>query len=356
MKNKIFLLLLCIGTLFSSCLKDQIETEERPPEFVKTDPLFSCGSYEQIQLDEDRVIRWAVPYNDLFLVGAFEWFLVIDSDGSILLEREWTVNRVQQYQSSLLICVSQRGIFELTEDLILSQRSGIDCDDLVVTDTEEVYFVGGSISEDFRTIKQLDTDQDTVYVYSDVNPSSGSPGLGKLLEVGDGEFWAVDEGGRLIQYLNGAFSQAFSFENAPILEELFFDDQVYFSMYKNEVVVVVENGSSFYQILKYDGTDWIVLKQFLFGEFASEKDIYMLLASVTDIEIIGNYLYVSTTLASCRGIHRFFLDTDQPLTDDQYDVFHDPMLPGQCVDWIYEASDGGIFIVTAEGTISIVKC
>jgi hypothetical protein len=353
MKNKIFLLPLCLYVMFSACLKDEIEFGE--PIFVKEEPIFECASYTEIQPEEDVTITWALPYNDLILFGAFKSFFVMDANGAILLERDWSVNRVQAYQANVLIC-SEEGIFELTKDLNLTQRTGIDCDDLIVTDTDEVFFVGGGISEFFHRIKQLDIAQDTVFVYSDTNPLSGSPGLGKLLKVGEDEFWAVDERGRLIQFLNGAFIQSFTFENTPIREGTSSAGQVWISMYNDEVVVVVENASNFYQILKYDGSEWILLKEFLLEEGASEKDTYMLLASVTDIEVIGNYLYVSTTLAGCRGMHRFFLDTDQPLTDDQYDVFHDPGLPGKCIDWIYEAMDGRIFIVTGQSTISIIEC
>jgi hypothetical protein len=327
------------------------------PSFVFEDPVLGCGTYETIvpALEEGQALFHVVPFGDHLALGTSDQLVVVDKSGAVLFQQELSVQQLTPYQSSVFVCADE-GIYELNEDLDLTSRTAVSCNDLKVTGMNQVIFASGDTPDFFNRINELVLGPDTVAAFSDSYIIPGCPGLEKLTLVGQDEVWAVDCDGRVAQFMDGEYITTFDSGNTPLLPGISFADQTFVVTYEEDVAVVAKNASSFYQLMKFKGADWELLKQIVFNTPGSEVDTYMLLSSITDVAVVGNFLYVTTTLAGCRGIHRFLIERDESLFPDQIRVIQDPNLPGQCVDRMYVAPNDDVYIITNQREVTIIKC
>jgi hypothetical protein len=361
MNYKILLFFLSFTLLAVACEKtddDQPTTDPGDvPSFVFEDPVLGCGTYETVtpDLEENQALYHVVPLGENLALGTSDLLVVVDKSGAVLFEQELSVQQLTPYQSSVMVCADE-GIYELTESLDLTLRTEVSCNDLKVTGTDQVIFASSDTPDYFNRINELVIGPDTVAAFSDSYIIPGCPGLEKLTLVGQDEYWAVDCDGRVAQFMEGDYITTFDSGNTPLLPGITSADQTFVVTYEEDVAVVSKNASNFYQLMKFKGADWELLKQIVFNTPGSEVDTYMLLSTITDVAVVGNFLYVTTTQADCRGIHRFLIERDESLFPDQIRVIQDPNLPGQCVNRMYVAPNDDVYIITNQSEVTIIKC
>jgi hypothetical protein len=137
----------------------------------------------------------------------------------------------------------------------------------------------------------------------------------------------------------GAIIADFNSDNSPFQRNVYWSE-IWIENYNDKTILISKNGLRLPTISSWDVNQsvWqdILVDDLLDQSQSGDPKIrYLLTPSYTDVEIIDDNLYVSTTLAGCVGIHKFELETIYTLEFDNFSIVQDSRFQiGQCLQGI----------------------
>ena len=349
------LFLIILPIFLFSCKDDDVEpTTSTNPSYILEESVFGCTNYQLVTPDVDFQINFVHDFDDYLIYGGFENLVISDAiTGEILLNEPIGVNEFLEYNSKLMICSSD-GIYELDNEMNLTKRSEIGCSDMLTySDGKLLLTLNSNNQLPFNIIYEWDDAQGLV-AYSNPHDAPGCINLGYLTEASNGDIWGLNCNAELLRFRNQEFLNYFSRDSMPLNSD--YNEGIFFEPYGDDMIVVGKNGIGTYQVLKYQNDEWIVLFDISGANQNTDQDIEMIKPSIVETMIRNDKLYVATTVASCRGIHVFDITKNELLSPDDYYVVKDPELEGQCINDIYETSNGDIIVVTLGNDVSIMNC
>ena len=87
----------------------------------------------------------------------------------------------------------------------------------------------------------------------------------------------------------------------------------------------------------------------------SDETTALVLPSITDILIRGDKLYISTTLASCKGFQGFDITKNELLSPEDYYPQFDTNFDYHCINGLDYGSNGDIFTI-ADNQVLVYDC
>ena len=245
-------------------------------------------------------------------------------------------------RSGRVYVCSDRGLYEISSPGSLVKLSDIDCFDTEVIDDRLWLVSSGSNDFPNNQIYEYDFENNRlVTAQADLGVN-----IKRFKVLSTGEIWIFRT-----RYANG---------ESPLPENVFSFDQVWLAEYDGSIVVVAKNGATVPLVMRYVGGEW----KELMGpgvrsmEGASEKELAIILPSIKEVFVRDNFLYVLTSFAGCRGIHRYDLSGEEALGDEDFDVFEDRNLPDQCLEGYFEPQNGRgqIYIYSQQQVTFIDGC
>lgn len=350
-----FFLLLSLN----SCLSDEEVTQTVTPpntNHIQEVSFLDCTNHQTTDLSDDlpnfnNFIKW----NDLYFFDAFDEMYVRNGalDGETIIQEDFRVNRFVPNGNKMMICAAE-GIYEVDETGTMTVATENVCFDMVIrSDGKVIFTTEGNQSGRLHLL-----DDGVVFSYSDTqNSDAVCTTLEGLVLLDDENIYAITCDKTLIHFKNGVYTNAFDKDDYE-LPSTPADNGFYVVPYNQDLIVVAKNGTGYYQIMKYtaDDGEWIKLKLFTSGSTNSQQDVDMILPSLTDALIHEDKLYVSTTLASCLGIHEFEITKNSTLTPGEYGLIRDPGFPTQCIDGMIWGEDGNLFVISGQSHITEIDC
>lgn len=329
--------------------------------YIRETNLFDCGVYQSVTLKETFGSHEILRKNDLVFTGGFYGLVVYDvNDGTVLFSDDtYRVRDMEFYENTVLICTNN-GIYEYLSPTEVPQRVAVNCTSLLLTAEQELIFTNNSNPSqyDVSRLYRYDSPGETT-VYSNQNTESTCITMSKLTQASNGDLWMIDCSSNYVRFRSGEFLDVFDNTNSPLFDNNRPEDASFVEPYGDAMVVVTKNGNSNYLVAKYENEEWTTLYDL--GALRetnvelSAQDVEFSLPSVNGAQIKGDFLYVATTIAGCRGVHVFDVSKNGPLTADDYYVVQDPALPQQCIDALEIDADGNIYIIVNDELV-VIDC
>jgi hypothetical protein len=324
--TRLTLLLLCSALL----LGQACETED--PRFRNSNAdyeileaaVFGCSNYETTRLSVDFQVNTMVRFGDYYAYGGFEDLLIVEGrpGGTPVLAEDISANRFLALQNRLLIC-GEDGFYEFTVAAGLNPLDGgVRCKDVIIG--PEGRIIASLVNQNYL----YELRNNNLVTYSDFVDIERCVGLNRLAYAGNNTIWATGGcGAGILRFDGPTLVNRWDNTNAPLPEQL---PDLFVLPYGDEAIAVAKNGTGFYRILKYNTQDWILLRDLSLEAADSPKAINMALPSIVDVYLRGDYLYLATTLAGCRGFQRIDVSKNTLLTDEDLAIIEDPAFSSQC--------------------------
>ncbi|MEL6636387.1 MAG: hypothetical protein AAFW73_23615 [Bacteroidota bacterium] len=366
MQNYPFLKLLCFSLLLFtlSCDREDDDVQsDLTDSYIQTQSFLGCTSYTSTPspLDNGSAIDDFIAIGDDWYIGDYDrqllWINTETRDRQVLLD-DVSVGELTVRSGRVYVC-SDRGLYEISSPGSLVKLSDIDCFDTEVIDDRLWLVSSGSNDFPNNQIYEYDFENNRlVTAQADLGVnirrfkvlSTGEIWIFRT-QVSDTELARVVDGQVVARYANG---------ESPLPENVFSFDQVWLAEYDGSIVVVAKNGATVPLVMRYVDGKW----KELMGpgvrsmEGASEKELAIILPSIKEVFVRDNFLYVLTSFAGCRGIHRYDLSGEEALGDEDFDVFEDRNLPDQCLEGYFEPQNGRgqIYIYSQQRVTFIDGC
>lgn len=313
---------------------------------ILEEPVFGCSDYQTTSLDVDFQVNTMARYGDFYAYGGFEDLLIVEGGpaGTAVVTEAISANRFLALANRLLIC-GEDGLYAFgTENGLETLDAGVRCRDLIVGPEGRIL----ASLVNWNYIYELRNDNLTTY--SDFVSLDQCTGLDDLTYGGNGVIWATGGCGELFRFEGPTLTNRWNETNAPLADQV---SEVFIVADGDEAIAVAKNGTGFYRVLKYDTQDWILLRDLSLDAADSPKTTNMALPSIVDVYLRGDYLYVATTLAGCRGFHRMDVSKYSMLTDTDLAIIEDPAFNSQCIQGIYAASEQEVYVITANEVVAM---
>ena len=339
------ILFLCLS-LIISCESEDEAPPDATPNYIVDGKLFDCNSTSTTFADIDFQVNHFYEFSNYLFFGGFEDFKIVDAENlEVAYSNEFWVSGFVEYNNKLILCSEREGIYEIDSDLNLMQKSDTRCLDIMLTSNNELLFLSADGDYLPNRIYELEPNLG-ILPYSEVLPSDMCIDVLKMVETVNGDIWAVTCGNNLLKIRDKVVIDQFNESNSP-LSGTILRRSVHLVAYMDELIFINKNALP-YHIFKYKNDEWITLLELDAFNNDSEQNTQMSLPSIVEAKVVGDKLYLSTTLAGCRGFHVFDLSKDELLQPEDYYVAMDPQFTNQCIDAFEVLPDGNIFVVTNE--------
>lgn len=334
---------------------DQAIDQPMSPSYISEGPLFDCGNYESLNFNVDFQVNEVFEFADHFFFGGFDDLVISDgSNNEIVLMEKYKVNDFLQFESNLLICTAE-GILEVNNDMNVSLKSEVGCEQLILTNSGEVLFITlGDASHSSSRIYSLDTAQGQGHVpYTNGPSNSTCISILQIEKSSNDDIWGINCSSKLLRYRDGELLDYFDESNSPIVRNDN-ENSMFLLAYQDDMILVSKNGS-LYQILKFKDGEWLTLFELNSNITPSDQELEVRLPSLVSAEIYEDKLYIATTLASCRGFQIFDITKNEPLLPEDYSIVKDSNFESQCID-AFNISETGPIYVMVNDQLNIFNC
>lgn len=339
MKNIHFIFCLSLVVFLSSCKKE----DEQEQEYALLNLEIDCieNNVNIVDFSEWFAIKHVVLLagDDVLFCNDESLYFYDNSDRSVnLIAEDIDVNGISVKDNTAFIC-SNVGVhrFGSSTSYVLNEVSNLRCYDIDIKSDGELLFSHITSSYIGHLFK--------ISEGNIVEPFSNDLHASKLETLDNGEVWYIDNRGidKTITRLdsNGDVIAVFN-SNAELIDGEEILDNIWFAEGNNELFLVSKSGFGVAKINKYsfDTQTWSTLltDSLLNGDMCISDDKYfdIRVPSYTDVVFLNGDLYISTTLASCRGFHKINVTGNTPIQCEDIDMVRaENILGGACFDGIY---------------------
>ena len=326
--------------------------------FILDTSFPGCTDHEVTDLTDDGLshIYGYEIWNGLYFINTFNNLIVRSGgfDGSTILQESISTRKLLPTNERMYIS-SFEGLFSVDENGVLTQHFSDSCGDIVLSPKGEVIL---SAVADFKAYQLLKLEDDfTLSAYTDNHEATTNcVPLEDIQFVGENDVFASTCEGFIVHFRDGKYVESLGPDQMNLTGTPS-SDQFFIRAHEDDLIVVAKNGPYLYSILKYTAEgEWISLKHFGSATSLDSKDIYMRGPSITDALIFNDKLYLTTTIAGCRGIQEFDITRNEELSIDDYHVIQDPNFPSQCLEGIQLDQEGNFSFITSHGEIVRMTC
>ncbi|MEO1259892.1 MAG: hypothetical protein AAFZ15_13955 [Bacteroidota bacterium] len=350
-------LLIALSTLFFlACDKEELGAGgngSSDDTIILKENAFGCQEYQSFQVAGDgQLVHSMHQYNNYFLYH----FSTLDSnyleikngiDVNTVLTEKMHVRKFFDYENKVLIC-SDNGIYELDEQLNLNLKVEEECRDIILTNNNQLLFIGQSLQDIKIYYPSID-------FFEDYNTFSRDSELGYLgLFNGQGNtFWGITDLGELVLFEGPWIKEHYYDSNSSLHTHNWStgDKYLFPFQYKGDQYFV-ESFSSEGQILMYNNDYFKILVDFSWdNEVEDWVDIRPL--EFEEIMVKGDNLYIGTKR---DGIIKCDLTKEGFWGMDNIQVFADPDLPSNWVSYLYAGKNGKVYIINDRKIVTEVDC
>ncbi|MFK7772246.1 MAG: hypothetical protein AB8F94_08900 [Saprospiraceae bacterium] len=341
MTSKIYLYAFCtiiFSTLFITCKNDDDNNNmggDQIPDFYVEGELFSCPSNLVDLSSVDFQINHAYEYEGFIIGGGFSDLVIANAEGGDIVEIDTVgVSQFLEYDGKLMMC-SFQGLYSLDPQKNITLEADERCHSILIS-ADGTFLMGAS---DNRILSWNSTQG--VTPYTDAHQSNHLD-LYNLIELKNGELWGTING-KVARFKDQLFLEFFDTSNIP-LNDFFFDSSIFLKAYDEGAILAAKIGQT-YQILKYtNAQEWVVLFDSASAP-SSDETITITQPSLTDILIHEDKLYVSTTIASCKGFQVFDITKNELLAPEDYFPQYDSNFDHHCIHGLSYGASGDIFTI-----------
>ena len=344
MKNSFILLTILIIISICSCEDEQDDIEIRnDKDTIESELDLVCDEGLFISFDEEQdAIFDLFSRGDNIIYNTFDEIKILNlnSGQTNVLLSDAFVFQSQAINDEIYFCTT-KGLYRLDQNDLccLEQISNFSCRDMTIDNQSEVYFIGYSntnpeiqrneihkVNENGYTLLGQVESQILQGIYAASNDE-----LWIVTDQADDKVYRMSTGGSLIS--------VFDSSNSPFEQNVYWSE-IWIETYDNRTVLISKNGLRVPIIALWDGAtsqwEYVITDELLENrEIGDDKTRLLVTPSYTDVQILDDNLFISTTLAGCVGIHKFHLDSTFPLSDSDYFIIQDDRLQiGQCIQGI----------------------
>ena len=351
--------------LFLSCGKDEIVPGENGPSegnrFILEESAFGCTDYESHDFfgeDLNALINDMYRYKDYYLFsmsqhqgGGHSLEVRSSFAGDVLLKEDIQANKFLEFEDKMLIC-AEEGIYELTEEINLIEKSNQRCYDMIISKNNQLIFSGYAtdlLGIYYPSIEYVDR-------FSSPAWQSGTFGLQKL-SLGPGNtIWATGHNAHVFKFDGPWYREKFHEENSILFANDSSSDGQHFFNY-NDRLFLVEKSVSRAQILEYTDGSWVEVIELSDYEGISIKRKNTLTFSYNDVIVFRDHLFIGTSEGT---IIKFDLTAPAPWQDSDFEVIDDPDLPYSSpfnyINKFYKDKEENIYVTTSKHTVTKMTC
>ncbi len=352
MKSKFFFYAfwaLIFSALFITCKNDDDSDGNmggtQIPDFYTAGELFPCPSNLVDLSSVDFQINAVYEYEGFIVGGGFSDLVIANGDGGDIVEIDTLgVSQFLEYDGKLMMC-SYQGLYSLDPQKNITLEADERCHSILIS-------ANGTFLMTASDDKILSWDgTQGIVPYTDPHQSNHLD-MYNLIELNNGELWATVNG-KIVRFKDQLFFDLFDSNNMPF-NEIFVDGSIFLEAYDEGAILVAKNGQT-YQILKYTNSqEWVVLFDSSLAP-SSDETVAIIQPSITDILIREDKLYVSTTIASCKGFQVFDITKDELLAPEDYFPQYDSNFEDHCINGLSYGASGDV-ITIAGNQVLIYNC
>lgn len=339
-------------------------SEESPapvPDSLRTEQaLFACETSQAMDLTEassSLFFSELIRFGSDFLYGGLGHLQVRSGyDGPVLWESsDHPGAHLLAYGQQRVFVYGTDGIDEWLASDSLVRRSDVGFWELLLT--ADGTLLGIPYAESWQVVA-IDPLDFSTQPYLDAYPKSGCVTLSALHQGPQGDFWAIDCDGDLLQFRQGELVQretasASAFWGEGDLSPA--EDQVFFLNHEDQLLAITKSASSFYEVLQRVQGEWrsLLTVRNLEGDDPSERELALLQAELYEAVLGEDQLLISTS----RGMHQLDLraGADQSAEDVAY--FVDPRLPYETIHHLYPAPDDTWYLLNSQkAVVRLTSC
>ncbi len=336
-------MVLFLSTLIFSCGNDDDENDggdgdiDETPEFYVEEDLFPCPS-EVIDLSTVNFqINQAYEYDNLIIGGGFNNMVIFNPVTDVLTRIDTLgVNQFLEYEGKLMIC-AEKGLYSLDGEQKITLEAEERCYSVLINSNGEFLMT----SNDKKILAWNAAQGITAHTE---DHQSNFIDLFDLVELSNGELWAVTLAGEIARFKDQLFLDMYDIDDIP-MSEFVLDAPMFLTAYEDGAILVTKNGL-LYQIFKYtNDQEWVTLFD---SESApsSDETTAVIIPSITDILIREDKLYVSTTVAGCKGFQVFDITKNELLSPEDYHPQFDTNFDSQCINGLDYGANGDLFTIS----------
>lgn len=365
---------LLILVIVVSCQDTEVAEPTEPSlqgAHVITENGYGCATYSVIEfLEENEAIERLLAVDDVIYFTNFDHQIKaysITTGLTQLLVDSVTVNEIEQNTDKIYFCTLS-GIFSVEKTSIDSFKleSSYSCNSLEVSTQDDVLFMGLNYDD-----IQVTTIPGAVYKLVSSNEvsqitESVDDHLFGFKILPNNSILAYNSGNtdKIYRFNSvGALSQVFTIDNAPLSTNNF-ESNIWSLVADNRFLCVLKNGVRFATIIEWDESD-LTWHSYLDGDKLdmdlgenSLKRIDLITPSFTDISRVNEYLYISTTLASCRGVQRIKLTPGKLVELDEIEIIRDANISiGHCIQGIqFDHASSKKYLYSQNAVMALEGC
>lgn len=363
---------LLLTILFAGCKEPFGGTpDENPNDHVITQNGYDCENYRYLDFREDDAnIKQLLVVNEIVYYITFNREIkayVISTGETYTLAEDIQTNVMERQGRKVYFC-TRSGIFSIGTNDITSytQESVYSCDDVAVQSDDNILFMGLNLEPD-----RPFTVTDRVYSVR---------GIGSVEAVTEGadeqlSSFSVLENGTIIAFNFANNDRVFRFTSDGVLTNSFTEANAPLGfgnhngriepvVVGNKLYAIQKNGLGFARILEWDeaSLSWhSYLEESNFESVMQTErwKIFDLIApTYTGVTIQDNDLYVSTTMAGCRGLIRMRLTDGESLTLENIDIIQDANFEiGHCLQGLqFDEANNRKYVYSQRGLMILEGC
>jgi len=316
------------------------------PEFYVEDELVICPSKIINLSNVSFQINRAYEFENLIIGGGFNDMVIFNPATENLIEIDTIgVNQFLEYDGKLMICAKE-GLYSFDSQQNLTLETDERCHSVHLS-TNGTFLMTGT---DKRILSWNSTQGLTPYTDSHL---TNFIDMFNLIELNNGELWTITGNGKIARFKDQLFFDFYDADDLPINESVL-EVPMFMSAYEEGAILVAKNGFA-YQIFKYtNNQEWVTLFDSV-NTPDSDETTAIVLPSITGIIINEDKLYISTTLASCKGFQVFEISKNELLSSEDYYPQFDTNFDSHCVHGLVYGSNGDIFTI-ADNQVLIYDC
>ena len=358
MKNLYFISCLLIVIFLASCEKEDLQEQE----YALLNLEIECieNNVNVLDFSEWFPIRHVtlLDGDDILFYSDESLYLYNNLDGSVnIVVEDIRVKSIFVKDNTAFIC-SDIGVhsFGTLTSYMLNEVSNLRCEDIEMNADNELLFMHIPVGFGSRIFKI--SEENVVEPFT----TSLNTITYNLETFSNGEVWYVANGaekeiGRLDS--NGDLIEVFD-SHAALIDESQNLDQVWFAEGTNELFLVCKPGSSVAKINKYsfDTQNWsTLLADSLLNDdrcISDDKYFDIVAPTYTDIVLLNGDLYISTTLASCRGFHKINVAGNTFIQCEDIEIIRaDNILEEACFDRIHINNETNRILINSQRMIYV---
>lgn len=338
--------------------------------FIVTNDAFRCQDYAFYDLAQgDESINELWVYGDIVFYTNFDMEIKAYSisDGStVTLSNDKSVQDVNIGDGKLYFCTTS-GIYSIVLDNLntFSQVSRYSCETIASAGERLIYFTGFNNFPDVtntNTIYQFGVDG----IVSEFSEPLDGDQIYSISILEDGSVLGYNQGNtnKFFRYdASGTLTNTFNAENAPIGINNF-ETEIWTEVIGNRYIVALKNGLGAPRLIEWSEENmawhsYIDPDVIEAGREVSQEKYFDITApSYSDITVEGSDVYITTTLAGCRGIQRIRITEGLLVTFADIEIIQDNGLEiGNCVQGIqFDAERSSKYVYSQKGLAVLSRC